>query len=187
MKNRRPVMPTEVGAEHSFDTRRITFTALLVCVALVVSLIENMFPPLIPLAPGAKLGLGNIAPLLALIILGVADAYVVAAVKCLLGALISGNLSALMYSAPSVLISLSVEVVLFLLLFDKMSIAMISLVGAVIFNCVQLFVACLVTGVNLIALLPLLMTAGLLAGAFTGLLTYYIVKKLPYSVYYTRK
>lgn len=185
---KRVLLPSEhIPKRSKFDTRRITFMALLVCVALVVSLIENMFPPLIPLAPGAKLGLGNIAPLLALIISGVADAYAVAAIKCLLGAVISGNLSALMYSAPSILISLSVEIALFLLLFDKMSIAMISLIGAIVFNCVQLFVACAVTGVNLIALLPLLMTAGLLAGAFTGLLTYYIVKKLPYSVYIARR
>lgn len=175
------------GGERKINTRRITVLALLVAVALVISLIESMLPSPVLLAPGAKLGLGNVAALIALIVLGVGDAFIVAGLKCLLGALITGNVSGLMYSIPSTLVSLGVEVLLFLLVFDRVSVAMISLIGAVAFNCVQLLVASLVTGVNLIALLPWLMTAGLVAGAFTGLLTYYIVKKLPYSVYGVRR
>lgn len=166
-----------------FTTRRITLLAFLVAIALVVSLIESMLPPLIPLAPGAKLGLSNIAPLLALIILGIPDAFTVLIIKCLLGAVISGGVSGLMYSVPSGIVSLAIEIVLFYFVFDRMSLAGISLVGAVIFNIVQLIVACFVTGVNLVMLLPYLVAAGMLAGAFTGLLTYNIVKRLPYSVY----
>ena len=88
-----------------------------------------------------------------------------------------------MYSVPSGMLALAVEVLLFYTVFDRISVAMISLIGAIVFNCVQLGVASLVTGVNLLTLLPWLATAGLLAGAFTGLLAYYIVKRLPYSVY----
>lgn len=163
------------------DTRRITTLALLVCVALIAGLVENAFPPLMPLAPGAKLGLGNIAPLLALIMLSVCDAYAVLLVKCLLGALISGGVTGLMYSVPSGVLALTVEILLFLLLFDKMSVAMISLIGAIVFNAAQLCVATAVTGVSMLPLLPLMMGAGLLAGAFTGLLSYTLIKKLPYS------
>lgn len=170
-------------SRRKMTTRRIVQLAFLVCIALVTSIIENTFPPLIPLAPGAKLGLSNVAPLLALIILGVGDAFVVMLIKCLLGAVFSGGLSGLMYSLPSGIVSLAVEVLLFLLVFDRMSLAGISLVGAVVFNCVQLVVASLVTGMNLITLLPYLILAGMLAGAFTGLLTYNVIKKLPYSVY----
>lgn len=170
-----------------FSTRRITNIAFSVCIALIVSFIESMFPPLIPIAPGAKLGLSNIAPLIALVVFGAGDAFIVMILKCLLGSLLSGGLSALMYSIPSGLASLAVETVLFLLVFDRMSIAMISLIGATVFNAVQLLVASVITGVNLITLLPLLLAAGVLAGAFTGLLTYYIVKKLPYSVYGAQK
>ncbi len=169
-----------------FDTRRITFLALMLCAALVLSLIENMLPPLIPIAPAAKLGLGNIAPLLALVLLGVPDAYIVAALKCLLTATLSGGLSGLMYSVPSCMIALSVEVILYKTVFDRMSLSMISLIGALAFNAVQLAVAGLVTGVNLITLLPFMLLAGVFAGAFTGLTTYLIVKKLPYSVYGTK-
>lgn len=162
------------------DTRRITMLSLLVCVALVVSLIESMLPSLIPLAPGAKLGLSNITPLLALVIFGIADAFTVMLIKCFLSALITGGLSGLMYSLPAGLVSLAIEVVLFVFVFDRMSLAGVSLVGAVAFNCVQLLMASIITGVDLISLLPWLMTAGALAGSFTGLLTYYTVKKLPF-------
>lgn len=166
-----------------FDAKRIAILAFLVAVSLVVSFIESMLPSPILIVPGAKLGLGNIASLIALIVLGISDAYIVAALKCLLGALITGSVSGLMYSVPSALISLTIEVLLFVFVFDRMSIAMISLIGAIVFNCIQLFVAYLVTCVSMVALLPWLMTAGLVAGAFTGLLTYYIVTRLPYSVY----
>lgn len=168
-------------------TRKITALSLLVCVALVVSLIESMLPPFIPLAPGAKLGLSNVAPLLALVMFGIADAFTVMLIKCFLSALVTGGLSGLMYSLPAGLLSLTVEVVLFTFVFDKMSLSGISLVGAVVFNCVQLLAASLITGVNLVSLLPWLMTAGALAGSFTGLLTYYTVKKLPFSVFGVNK
>ncbi|MCH5165851.1 MAG: Gx transporter family protein [Clostridiales bacterium] len=177
----------KTGRSGAWSARRITILAFLVAIALVVSLIESMLPPAILIAPGAKLGLGNVSPLLALIVLGTADALIVTALKCLLGALITGGISGLMYSVPSGILAIGVEIVLFTVVFDKISIPMISLIGAIVFNCVQLLVASLVTGVNLITLLPWLVTAGFVAGAFTGLLTYYIVKKLPYSVYAVRR
>ncbi|MCH5351500.1 MAG: Gx transporter family protein [Clostridiales bacterium] len=171
------------AAVNRFDARRISTLALLTCIGLIVSIIENMFPPPIPLAPGAKLGLGNVASLIALIVSGVPDAFIVAILKCVLVALISGNVSALMYSVPSATVALAIEIVLYKLLFGKMSVPMISLIGAMVFNAVQLTVASLITRVNLITLLPWLMLAGLLAGAFTGFLAYAIILRLPYSVY----
>ena len=164
------------------NTRRLTMLAFLIAVALVVSLVESSLPS-IPLAPGAKLGLSNIAPLFALIMLGVGDAFIVMLLKCLLVATLSGGLTGLMYSVPSGILSLAVEVILIKLALGKMSVSCISLVGAVVFNAVQVLMASVITGVNLVVLLPVLMTAGVLAGGFTGLLTYYIIKKLPYSVY----
>lgn len=177
----------EHRSERRFDARRIAVLAVLVCIGLVVSVVENMFPPPIPLAPGAKLGLGNAASLIALIVLGVPDAFIVSILKCLLGALISGNVAGLMYSVPSAIIALLVETALYKLLFGKVSVPMISLIGAMVFNAVQLLVACFVTGVNLITLLPWLLLAGLLAGAFTGFLAYTIIIRLPYSVYGRRR
>lgn len=165
------------------NTKRLVTLALLTAIASVIAIVENMLPSPMPLAPGAKLGLGNVAVLAALIVLGVGDAFAVMLLKSLVGALASGNVSGLMYSLPSGAIALAVEAALFCLLFDKVSVGLISLVGAVAFNCVQVLVASLVTGVNLGALVPWMIVAGMLAGAFSGLLTYYIIKKLPMSVF----
>lgn len=178
-------MPRDDG--RRVDTRRLTMLALLTAAALVLSLVESMLPPLLPIAPGAKLGLSNIAPLVALILSGVPDAFIVMTVKSLLGATLSGGLSGLMYSLPSGAAALAAEILLFYAVFPNTSLAMISLVGAVVFNAVQLCVACAVTGVDLLPLLPPLVAAGLLAGAFTGLAAYYLIKKLPYSVYGVRR
>ena len=175
------------GREKRFDTRRLTLLSLLTAVALVLSLVESMLPPLLPVAPGAKLGLSNIAPLIALILLGVSDAFAVMLAKSLLGAAITGGLSGLMYSVPSGIASLAVETLLFVTALGALSLPMISLIGAVVFNAVQLAVACAVTGANLMPLLPLLMAAGIVAGAFTGLATYYLIKRLSYSVYGVRR
>ncbi len=174
---------TVENSERRIDTRRLAVIALLTAVSLVASFIESLLPPLIPIAPGAKLGLGNIAPLVALIILGVGDAFIVTLLKCLLGAFITGGVSGLMYSVPASIAALAVEALLYKLVLGKMSVTAISLIGAIVFNVVQLFVACMVTGVDLWLLLPLLSAAGIIAGTFTGLLAYTIVKKLPMSVF----
>ena len=164
-------------------TKRLVTLALLTAIASVISIVENMLPSPIALAPGAKLGLGNAAVLVALITLGAGDAFAVMLLKCLVGAIASGNVSGLMYSAPSGALALLIEAILFYLLFDRVSVGLISLVGAVVFNCVQVLVASLVTGVNLGALVPWMTLAGVLAGAFSGLLAYYLIKKLPMSVF----
>lgn len=78
--------------------RRIAGIAALSALALVSFLIESLFPPL--LLPGAKLGLGNIFVLAALFFYGGTGGMIALAVKLLLGNLITGNLSALMYGCP---------------------------------------------------------------------------------------
>lgn len=163
--------------------KRLAMLALAVAFALVVAYVESVLPSPVPVAPGVKIGLSNIAPLIVLVLASAGDAFIVMIIKCLLNAVIVGGLSGLMYSLPAGILALAVEVLLFKLLFGKMSIAMISLIGAIVFNAVQLFMASVITGVNLIALLPYMCLASVLVGAFTGLLTYYIIKKLPYSVF----
>lgn len=64
--------------------------ALLVGVGSVLHLIEGMLPPL-PL-PGVKLGLANVATLLALRLLGARASVAVAVLRSLLGALLGGTL-----------------------------------------------------------------------------------------------
>lgn len=164
------------------SAKRITRIALFTAVALIMFMVENAMPPLLSFAPGAKIGLGNAVILVALILLGFTDALIVLILKCLLGSLFSGNMAALMYSLPSGLGSFIVMTVLYGLVFPKISIMSISLAGAVVFNMIQLFVAGLITGVNLMGILPLMLIASVMAGVTVGIAAYLTVRYLPKSI-----
>ena len=72
------------------NTRTMIFLALLVGVALVISLFESMIP--IPfVAPGAKLGLSNIVILVTLVVFGFKSALTVAFLKSVHLMLITGS------------------------------------------------------------------------------------------------
>ena len=73
--------------------------ALLTALALVLSRLERMIPLelVIPL-PGVKLGLANTVTLFALYRLNLPAALLILAARCLIGALFSGNMTALAFS-----------------------------------------------------------------------------------------
>ena len=72
-------------------TKRIALSGLFLALALIVSLIENLIPPVIPALPYAKLGLGNVVLLACFLLVGVGEGCVVLVLKCFFAALFSGN------------------------------------------------------------------------------------------------
>lgn len=166
------------------ETRRITYLGLFTAAALVLHVVESALPPLLAFAPGAKMGLGNVVSLVAVFILGVADAYFILTVRCLLGAIFGGGIWSLAYSLPAGVISLTVEVLLVKLLLPRISIVSVSFVGALLHNAVQLFVASVTVGVNLLPILPLFMLASVIAGLFVGFTAYFTIKYLPPKTYF---
>ena len=124
----------------TFSVKKIVFTAVLACLALITFMIESLFPPI--LVPGAKLGLSNLFILTALIFLGSFEAIAVFIVKIILGSIFSGNISALLYSLPSGVVSLTVEILLIRKI--KTSVLSASALGAIINNAVQLTVFVLI-------------------------------------------
>ena len=80
------------------STRRITRDAMLTAVALIIYVVEAQLPPLTPI-PGIKMGLANIVTVYTLFALGPGDGAAVLAARVLLGAMLTGSVSALMYSA----------------------------------------------------------------------------------------
>lgn len=164
-------------------TRKIVRTALFTAIALILNLIENALPPLFAFAPGARMGLSNVVSLVALMILGYGEAYIILVLRCILGAVFSGQISALLYSLPAGLLSLTVQLLLYHFCIKYISIMSISLFGAVVHNAVQVAVASFTVKVNLMAMLPLMLLASLLAGLFVGITAFCIVKFLPRRVY----
>ena len=62
-------------------TQSMVLAAMIFAVALVLSLVENMMPPLPIAVPGVKCGLSNIAVMDALFFLGKKQAYLIAILK----------------------------------------------------------------------------------------------------------
>lgn len=165
------------------QAKRITRIALFTAAALLLNLVESMLPPVLPFAPGAKMGLSNLVTLVAFIILGYTDAYLILLLRCLLGSMFAGNMSALIYSVPAGLLSLTVQILLYHFLFRFVSIMGISFIGAVMHNAVQVMVASIIVKTNLMAMLPFMLLASVIAGLFVGITAFLIIKYLPKKTY----
>lgn len=159
---------------------RITRIGVFTAMALIMHFVESMLPPLLAFAPGAKIGLSNVVTLAAIILLGYFDAAVVLFVRCLLASLYGGNLFGLVYSLSGGLSAYIFMVVMYALVYPKISLVGISLGGAVIHNVVQtLLAAAIVRQINLVLILPLMLTASCAAGILIGLTVHYLIKYLP--------
>ena len=82
-------------------SRRIALSGLFLALALIVSLVESLIPPVVPALPYAKLGLGNVVLLACFLLVGAGEGCVVLVLKCLFAALYSGNISMLVWSLPA--------------------------------------------------------------------------------------
>ena len=118
--------------------------------------------------PGIKLGLANIAMILALCILRAREAFLILAAKCLLGAMFAGNMSALIFSLMGGAAAMAVMQMVMRL--RKLSIYGISVAGAAAHNCGQTAAAMVTLGSTTpLYYLPVLLIASLFTGALTGL------------------
>ena len=149
-----------------------TFLAL----ALIVSLLESMLPPIVPMLPYAKIGIGNVVLLACFLLVGTFDGYIVLVIRCLLNAVFAANMASLAWSLPSSLIAYFLMTVLYKT--RIFSVCGVSVVGGMAHNLVQICVASLIVGKSVFVYLPYMMLAGAIAGIVTGLVCYFIVKSL---------
>lgn len=157
-------------------TKKLALASLLSALALLTFMLENLFPPLF--LPGARMGLSNVFILLCAILLGGKYGFIVLIVKVVLGSLFSGNVSSLMYSLPSGIIALAVQVLL-LRFSNEVSITAISVTGSVVNAVTQNAVFCLVMkSTAYLAYSPYLALCGVLSGAIVGIVVFFVVKKL---------
>ncbi len=91
-------------ASRTDSTLRLTRLALLAALALMLSFLEGLFPPLLPVP--IKLGLANVAVLAALELLGPGCAALVQLARCILGPLIGGSPIGALYSLSGGALSL---------------------------------------------------------------------------------
>lgn len=151
-----------------WGTRRVTNLALLVSIGMVLSIIESTFPPLLPL-PGAKLGLANIATVIALYLFGPSMALEVTVVRTVLGGLLRGSVVGLFLGFSAGIVSTVVMIVLYLLVDRYLSVIGVSVVGAAAHNVTQLAAAYLLVGqAALFYYIPYLVLVSVPTGLFVG-------------------
>ena len=155
------------------EARKIPFLAMAVALSVVFGYVELLFP--LPVA-GAKLGLANLAVLLALYLWDTRDAFFVTVARVLLSSLLFGGFSAFWFSIAGAVLSFWVMVLF--KKWDVCSIVGVSMAGGVCHNIGQLLVACLVVeDIRLVSFLPIFLVTGLLCGCVIGLLARFL---LPY-------
>ena len=157
--------------------RRLTELALLSSVALIIFVVELRIPNPFPI-PGVKLGLANIVTVYAVFRYRASETAMIVTVRLLLGAIFSGNPSALLYSASGAICCLLGMLLLRRILPEK-EIWLCSVIGAMLHNIGQNIAAVIIMrSFSVIAYLPLLFVTGSLAGVFTGLCAQLLVKRI---------
>lgn len=150
--------------------KRIALCGLLTATALVLSLVERMFPlQAVAPVPGIKLGLANVVTLFALHRLGLRETAAIVLVRVTLSSIFMGSVTGFLFSLFGGLLSL---VVMRLLLAGEgrwFSVAGLSVAGAAAHNIGQIAAAVLVLGTtDVIGYLPLLLIMALPLGLVTG-------------------
>lgn len=161
---------------RSSALRRLVLSALLIGIALVLSLVDTAVSAAIPFLPGFKLGLANVVTLFALYYLGAREALVISVARCLLAALLSGAVTMLFFSLAGGLLSLAVMA----LLAGRVSVIKVSVSGGVAHNMAQAAVAVLITSTPQVSYyIPFLVVLGAVSGFFIGLLCSFLLSRIP--------
>lgn len=144
------------------------FYGLLGALAIVLSAVENMIPPIPMLPPGAKLGLSNLVTMFAVNTLGFMPALFVTLLKGLFAGLTRGVLAAAMSLSGGLVSTL----VMWLLCKPKKRLfgaVGFGVAGAVAHNFGQFWMAFFLTTPAVIYYIPWLLLFGVLSGILTGL------------------
>ena len=159
------------------DTKKLTLIGLLASVALILSFIETLLPPLYSFAPGVKIGLPNVIILFALYRLSLREAALVSAVRLILSALLFGSAVSFTYSLAGA--ALSLTVMWAVKKFGLFSTWSVSILGAVCHNLAQVAVAAVLMNTKeLFLYLPVLAISGILTGIAVGLVSALLISKL---------
>lgn len=159
-------------------TKKMVVLGLLVSQALVLHIIERMIPVPVPV-PGIKLGLANAISLMAIIIFGPKEAFVVVGMRTLLGSVFGGGVSSFIYSLIGGLISTIAMAIMYKRFRNLFSLPAISIVGAVFHNVGQILVASLIVqNAKLFYYLPVLLISAVITGLFIGFAVQYTLRPM---------
>ena len=158
------------------NNRKLVTLALFATTALMLSYIESLFPFFFGV-PGMKLGLANLAVVIALYFYGWREALMVNVLRIILSGLLFGNLFSILFSLGGALISFVCMVSARRL---GLSLYGVSMAGGVFHNVGQLLIAVfLVQTVEVGYYAPFLLLAGLVTGLLIGVLGKELLRRMP--------
>jgi heptaprenyl diphosphate synthase len=159
------------------NIRKLALLSVLTALALILSYVEAILPPIFSAIPGIKLGFPNILIIFILYRMGLPEAATVSFVRITLSSLLFGTPLTFVYSVAGALLSLLVMTVLKKT--DLLSTAGVSIAGGVFHNLGQILVAMALLGTAEIGYyMVVLAVTGILAGLFTGLCGAFLIGRL---------
>lgn len=164
--------------EELMKISKMTFLGLFTALAMILSFVESLLPPITTAFPGIKMGLPNIAIMFILYRVGYREAYAVSIIRVVLVGLLFGNPVNIAYGVAGALLSLTAMSLL--KRFTDFSHASVSVVGGVCHNIGQILVAWMLTSTpQIVYYLPVLMISGCVAGVLVGLAASYLESRVP--------
>ena len=158
-------------------TKKVALLGILTSVALILSYIEAILPPIWSAVPGIKMGFPNIVIIFILYRFGVKEAAIVSCIRIFIVALLFGNVMTLAYSCAGAFLS-----IVLMAIFKKInafSIVGTSIIGGVAHNLGQILVAIfLFDTVQIGYYMAVLAVTGTIAGVFIGLAGALLLKRL---------
>lgn len=157
--------------------KKITFLGLCASLALLLSYVEFLIPPLFASVPGIKLGLPNIVIIFVLYRFGLGASATVSLLRLAISSMLFGNVMTFAYSLAGAVLSLAVMTLL--KKFDLFSTVGVSIAGGVSHNLGQILVALLLLDTPQIAYYMIILTVtGIISGAFIGLCGAFMIKRI---------
>lgn len=151
------------------NTKKMTFLGIMASLALILSYVETLLPPIYAAVPGIKMGLPNIIIIFILYRYSVREAAVISLIRLVVTTLLFGNVMTFLYSLAGAFLSITIMAI-----FKKLNLFStvgVSIAGAVMHNLGQILVAILLLGTKEIGYYMIVLAiSGTIAGVFIGLL-----------------
>lgn len=151
-------------------TKKIATFSMLLALSITLSLIESMVPFIGGMVPGVKLGLANTVIIFAIYMFSFKDALVLSMLRVLLLGILKGTIF-----TPPFYFSLSGAIfsIVFMILvkkFTNLSVAGVSVVGAITHSLGQVIMVCILLNTfEIIYTLPLMLLFSVPTGVIVGL------------------
>ena len=155
--------------KNNIILKKYAVMAILTSVSLILFTVEAALPP-IPIQ-GVKLGFSNIVTLIAMVILGKREAFLILIMRIILASVFAGSILSFLFSIVGGIMAFSI-MALTINIFGRKKIWITSVLGAIFHNAGQLAVAVFATGTPAVSIYaPILLLSAIVTGTIIGVVT----------------